>query len=128
MPKALSVRQPWASLISEGLKHIEIRSRTWSYRGPLVICATATPYWPDAFGGRRRGDPLPHGCAVCVADMVACRPLTPQDAQAAGLDTGELTPEDCEGQWAWVLANARPVTHVPVKGQLAPWDWAGPAL
>jgi len=35
------VRQPWASLIAVGLKTIEVRSRPWAYRGPLVICATA---------------------------------------------------------------------------------------
>lgn len=127
--KALSVRQPWAQLITDGDKTIEVRSRKWSYRGPLVICATAHKVWLDDFGGDKRGDPLPHGCAVCLVDMVDCRPLTPDDAEAAAMLPEELSePGDCDGLWAWVLANVRPVRPVPVKGQLQPWDWKGPEL
>lgn len=37
--KALTVRQPWASLIAAGVKTIETRSRRTSHRGPLVIHA-----------------------------------------------------------------------------------------
>lgn len=37
--KALSIRQPWASLVAEGHKTIELRSwEPWKgYRGPLAI-------------------------------------------------------------------------------------------
>lgn len=126
--KALSVRQPWASMIAQGDKTIEIRSRPWSYRGPLVICATAAKYWPDQFGGEKVGRPLPYGVAVCVCNLVDCRPLTLADAEACGLDRGDLEPEDCDGQWAWVLEGAREVLPIPVKGQLQPWEWNGPAL
>src|SRR3954462_15938308 len=37
--RALSVRQPWASLIAHGHKLIENRSWCTSYRGPLLIHA-----------------------------------------------------------------------------------------
>lgn len=37
--KALTVRQPWASLIAGGTKTIETRSWPTSYRGPLAIHA-----------------------------------------------------------------------------------------
>ncbi len=37
--KALSLHQPWASLIAEGVKTIETRSRATRYRGPLAIHA-----------------------------------------------------------------------------------------
>lgn len=122
---ALSVRQPWAQLIAQGDKIIEVRSRPWPYRGPLVICATARPIVLDD------GDkPLPNGCAVAIVDMVDCRPLRPEDAAPARLDGdyGDFTPAECAGKWAWVLANARMIEPVPVKGQLSPWEWAGPEL
>lgn len=38
--KALSVRQPWAYLIVQGIKDIENRPWTTSYRGPLLIHAS----------------------------------------------------------------------------------------
>ena len=37
--KALTLRQPWASLVSLGVKQIETRSWTTSHRGPLAIHA-----------------------------------------------------------------------------------------
>lgn len=37
--KALTVRQPWASLIAAGVKTIETRSWSTRYRGPLAIHA-----------------------------------------------------------------------------------------
>lgn len=40
--KALSIKQPFASMIQYDEKHIE--SRTWEtlYRGPVLICASKT--------------------------------------------------------------------------------------
>jgi activating signal cointegrator 1 len=47
--KALSLWQPWASLVALGVKTIETRSWSTSYRGPLAIHAAAVV--PDhAFG------------------------------------------------------------------------------
>lgn len=42
--KALTIRQPWASLIALGVKHIETRSWSTRYRGPLAIHAGKA--WP----------------------------------------------------------------------------------
>ncbi len=39
--KALTIRQPWASLIAHGVKTIETRSWKTSYRGPIAIHAGA---------------------------------------------------------------------------------------
>lgn len=41
MAKALSIMEPWATLIKEGVKHIETRSWKTSYRGELYIHASA---------------------------------------------------------------------------------------
>lgn len=43
MIRALTVRQPWASDIVDGVKTIEVRSRHTHHRGPLVIHASARP-------------------------------------------------------------------------------------
>lgn len=37
--KVLSIRQPWANLVAEGLKIIETRNWKTNYRGPLAIHA-----------------------------------------------------------------------------------------
>ncbi|MFA6927000.1 MAG: ASCH domain-containing protein [Bacteroidales bacterium] len=101
--KALSVRQPWASLIAIGRKTIEVRTWRTNYRGPLVICASKRPLLP----GR------PTGVAVCTVTLVDCRPITHGDASAACCDV------DPSREFAWVLADTRPLDFlVPVSGRL----------
>ena len=91
--RALSVREPWASLIASGEKTLEIRSGRTHYRGPLLICATQ-----------------PSGNALCVADVIDCRPMTPLDCDAARVS---FRP----GHFAWVLANVRPIKPFAVRGR-----------
>ena len=141
--RAISLWQPWASLIEAGAKPFETRSWSTDYRGPLVICA--------AKGGMRRCelievlddvdfqnalspllglsldlttaefaasaiDLLPRGKALCTVELVACH------------QTERMTPEqigDCEpfgdfrpGRYAWELANVKPFAeHIPVVGK-----------
>ncbi|MFN5288139.1 MAG: ASCH domain-containing protein [Planctomyces sp.] len=47
--KALSIRQPFASLIAAGKKTVELRTWYTHYRGPLLICAakSATGLSPE---------------------------------------------------------------------------------
>lgn len=98
---ALSVRQPWASLIAAGLKSAEIRSRPIKYRGELLICASARPVYDD----------LPTGVALCLVDLVDCRPMIPTDETIAGV-------KHLPDHFSWILANPRPITQFAVKGQL----------
>lgn len=41
--KALSIKNPWASLIAAGLKPREIRSWRTHYRGPVLVCSSLKP-------------------------------------------------------------------------------------
>jgi hypothetical protein len=102
--KALSVRQPWASLIAEGLKTIEVRSRRTKYRGPLLICASKK-LWPGAASS------APRGVAVAVVEIVDCRPLEPRDAKAARVP---FKPD----QFAWVVRLLYRVEPEAVTGRL----------
>lgn len=112
--KALSVRQPYASQIVYGEKAVEWRSKTFAYRGPLVICASKTVRVT-----MKNGIELPVGVALGIADMVDCRPMRPADlAPACCRDwTGPVT------GFAWVLTDPHEVEPVPVKGIVAPWPW-----
>jgi hypothetical protein len=102
--KALSVRQPWASLIAEGAKTIELRRWKTAYRGPLLICASA----------HKQGSG-PKGVAIAIVDLVGIRPATIADAGAACC-------EPADDEFAWVLDNPRFVTPFPVKGKLSLFD------
>ena len=113
--KALSVRQPFASLIVIGGKIIEWRSKPIAYRGPLIICASKNPQIR-----MNNGKLLPTGAAIGVVNLVDCRPMKKKDLVAACC-------EDWRGAvtgYAWVLEHHQEVIPVPVKGIVAPWPWA----
>ena len=95
---ALSVKEPWAGMIRAGRKTIEVRSWATKYRGPLLICASASP------------KTLYSGHAVAIANLVECRPVTPKDSRAAGFRV-------LDG-WAWILRDIEAITPYPVKGKL----------
>lgn len=96
--KALTLYQPWASLIACGVKTIETRSWATNYRGLIAIHAAKTVpprWWPqgNALFDRFKDDlrkvgvlveqggamdlQLPYGAIVAVAELWACGEYNP---------------------------------------------------
>lgn len=105
--KCLTVRQPWGSLITAGVKDVECRSWETRYRGPLLIHAgkgVDSSEWAGVL------DDMPAGVILGVVDLVDV-------VQDSGSEWAE------PGAWHWILANPRPWTiPVPAKGRQKLWD------
>ncbi len=101
--KAISVKQPWANMIASGQKTIETRVWATDYRGPILIVSSKSP------------NISPAGCALAVADLVDCRPMSKADETAACCP---VYPKAV----AWVLQNVQAVKPFPVKGQLGLYE------
>ena len=97
--KALSVKQPWASMIATGAKTIETRVWQTDYRGDLLIVSTKKPELPG----------FPSGQALCFAKLVNCRPMIASDEAAARCKL-------YEGAYSWVLAEIRQIKPFAVAG------------
>jgi len=140
--KAISLWQPWASLIAVGAKKYETRTWFTNYRGPLLICA--------AKGGLCTGailqlienepafqkalepllppeckNPIPYdyrwgmvwGAAVAIVDLVRCW-RTARFAKVDAPGEPERTFGDFSlGRYAWELENVRPIKPFTVKGR-----------
>lgn len=109
--KALTVRQPWASLIAAGIKDVENRFWKTSYRGPLLIHAGLAAdgddllLWQDELPER-----LPRGCVVARVELVDCT----RDSSSPGA---------VQGQWHWLLADPEPArAGWVVQGHLGLWE------
>ena len=100
--KALSVHQPFASLIANGEKTIETRKWPTSYRGDLLIVSTQRVYQPNP--------DLPLGKALCVVMLYDCVPSTFDHAEAACCRI-------YDGAWSWLLEDIRPIEPFPVRGR-----------
>jgi hypothetical protein len=113
--KALSVRQPWAWAIAEGLKRIENRTWTTSYRGPLVIHASSNrrDLESEHVSLLPAFDPesLRFGVAAALVELVDV--LTVRQARRA-------FPGDpfVMGPYCWVVEDPRPLRPLTVRGSL----------
>lgn len=130
--KALTLTQPWASLVALGHKQVETRSWRTFYRGPLAIHA-AKGFPPAAlvFAEEERAigripARLPRGAIVCIIDLVDCQPTESLvgDPRLSGLERhlGDYTP----GRWAWLFdpTSLRFLkTPIQARGALGLWEW-----
>ncbi len=101
--KALSVRNPWATLIADGEKTIECRTWRTNYRGDIIICSSLRPEFEDMLQGH----------ALCIARLEKIEPFTCNHLKDACLDN--MPYEMC---YAWHLSNIRKIKPFRIKGRL----------
>jgi len=145
--KALTLTQPWATLVAIGAKRIETRSWATKYRGPFAIhAAKAFPrgardlVWRMPFSAVlcrvfRVGTEeeiiakLPRGAVLATCRLLDCVPTEHIDAKTCpfrGLMTaqerafGDYYPR----RFAWILDNVQQLPEsIPAKGALSLWEW-----
>ncbi len=128
--KAITILQPWASLIACGAKKIETRSWSTKYRGPLAIYAGRTVPSMDFFTPRMEkalwNEDTPFGKVIAIAELVDCVEMTNERIAAWREMYGddEIAFGHFEaGRYAWILANVRRIEPVPAKGRQRLWEW-----
>lgn len=141
--KALTLTQPWATLVAIGAKRIETRSWRTAYRGALAIhAAKGFPRWAREtceeleFVRELGPDPLPLGSVIATCRLISCIPTRELQSNrlievddAARCDPFYLNDRErafgdySPGRWAWLLADAKPCVPVMATGALSLWDW-----
>lgn len=111
--RTIVLRSPWAPLVASGRKTVELRTWSTRYRGPLLIVAGKGVDRADVAKWGHADSP--RGVALCVVDLVDVRPATTADEHAA---CGPIV----AGEFAWIVANPRAVTPVPMLGRLGLYE------
>jgi hypothetical protein len=116
--KAISIHQPWADLIVDGKRRLEIRKWTTRHRGILLIHATLTVDWPEC--GRLDVVPSAKGAIIGLAKLVSIHKLTEQEwdtLRSLHLEVGARPYGD--NTFGWFLKSAfRFKQAVPFRGAL----------
>jgi activating signal cointegrator 1 len=129
--KALSLSQPWATLVVLGRKRYETRSWQTRYRGSLLIHAART--FSSEHRALCRRDPmrrllseagidddraLPRGVLLGTVEVRGCWRTDEMDVEALD-ETERLLGDYGPGRWVWLLEQAAPLkTPVPYLGRL----------
>lgn len=137
--RALTLWQPWASLVAVGAKKWETRSWSTKYRGPLLIHAAMRkpPEIKNPFVieemiqalGVSDFDKLPRGAVLAVVDLVGVRLI--EDDKLFHLSEkatmGQILLGDFRrGRYGWLLENFRRL-EVPVRINGKRGLWCPPA-
>jgi activating signal cointegrator 1 len=141
--KAISLLQPWATLVVIGAKKIETRSWNTKYRGPLLIHASKkmgalqkalceqTPF-ADAL---KDVEELPLGKIIGtvqlrttfiseMVDMKDAEGIFYQKWGARFTDQEKAFGDYSSGRWGWLFSD--PISfehHYPIKGSLSIWNF-----
>lgn len=144
--KAITIQQPWATLIALGEKRFETRSRRTHVRGAIAIHAGKTldveallvPAIRNTLikHGYTDWKQLPYGKVIAIAELKESFEVTYDriggavKLKAATYST-HFNPLDNEfkfgyfddGRHAWEMANVKQIDPVPAKGQQGWWNW-----
>jgi activating signal cointegrator 1 len=152
--KALTLWQPWATLIAMGEKRIETRHWATKYRGELAIHAAAKlpPTWleassrtdpfrdelADVFGVRRDRDDrcgkhvndiirgLPYGKVLCIVRLVEIEETSEMLREIVS-QRERLFGNFEDGRYAWRLEMVDVYEPPrPAKGNRMLWNWPAP--
>ena len=129
--KVLSLREPFATLIKNGIKTIETRSWRTNYRGTLYIHASASKITKEDM--KRTDlmalvnlDELSYGNIICSCELVDCIGMTDEFIE----NVKKNKPNDYVsglyqvGRYAWILKDVKPLAKpIPAKGQLSIWNY-----
>lgn len=121
---AITLHQPWASLIAAGKKCYETRSWGTDYRGPIAIHAAKKLHENESLISllEIEADKIPLGAIVAIANLTDCilmdqEFILKQSAFEQCLGLWEV------GRYAWKLENVRAIEPIPATGKQGLWKW-----
>jgi hypothetical protein len=134
--KALTVYQPWATLIARGIKHCESRSWQTHHRGLVLIHAAKTRHaWQRDMGKAPlfnrlfrdiegvNADNLPIGAFVGMVNLHTCKRITQHYDVPPGQTERDLGDYRI-GRYVWYLNQALAFHEpIPARGKQGLWTW-----
>lgn len=128
--KVISLTEPFATIISEGKKHIETRSWKTSYRGELYIHASKTKIKKEWANNKELMDlvenkELNYGYIICKCNLVDCVYMDEDFIKKIQKNHQEYICGIYEiGRYAWILEDVHILKEkIPAKGSLNIWNY-----
>ncbi|GAG07237.1 unnamed protein product [marine sediment metagenome] len=117
--KALSLKQPFAELILQGKKEMELRKWNTHFRGEFLIHASKIP---DKKAMKEFGfKSLPCGCIVGKAKLVGVKHYTTMKEHKK--DKNLHLASNFWGNHGFILEDIKRVKEIPCKGKLNFWEF-----
>ena len=125
--KAITIKQPFASLIAEGLKEYEFRTWKTKYRGKILIHAGKGIDKKAMKKFEKYNLKYPIGSIIAIADLTDCIKVDTQFRKMLNeknplVYSGVTKDPKWEG-YAFKLENVKKINPIKVNGKLSLWDY-----
>ena len=130
--KVLSLTEPYATLIKNGIKNIETRSWKTNYRGKLYIHASSTKI-PKEYKNNKELmslvdiNDLNYGNIICSCELVDCVEMTDEFINDIKKNKKNeyITGIYSNGRYAWIFKNIEILDNpIKAKGHLGIWNFS----
>lgn len=125
--KAITIKQPWATLIAEGYKEYEFRTWKTKYRGDILIHAGKGIDKKAMERFKNLNLEYPAGQIIAKATLTDCIYVDEEFAQklikkAPVVYKGLINKGDWDG-YGFKLENVEKIKPIEVNGKLSLWDY-----
>jgi len=125
--KVLSIKEPFATLIKDGVKIYETRSWRTNYRGEIYIHASLSLSKSERVESANKylKSEIKPGFILCKCELVDCIPMTDEFIKYINEETSEYDYGlYSEGRYAWKLKVLEVLEEpIPAKGKLGIWNY-----
>ena len=128
--KVISIKEPYATLIMNGIKKIETRSWKTSYKGELFIHASISKIvrknlLEDILNLVEEMD-FNYGKIICRVNLVDCIYMDEEFINKIKKNKIEFICGEYKiGRYAWILDSIEPIYPIDAKGKLSFWNFDG---
>ena len=121
--KVLTLRQPWATLVAEGVKKYEFRSWKTKYRGKILIHAGVGIDKDDMKKYENMNLEFPSRRIVAIVEIEDCLELTEELNKKIIAENNIAYGNKVRTGYAWKLNNIKKVDYnKEVNGHLGLWN------
>lgn len=123
MAKALTVKQPWASLIAHGFKKYEFRSWNTNYRGTVYLHVSSNNDYKYIKKFENLGIDFPKSKIIAMFDIVDCIKIDDAFNEMLLKENNIVYGTKKREGYAWVIDNVKLVNNDSIiKGRLGLWN------
>lgn len=128
--KVITIKQPWATLIAEGLKEYEFRTWKTKHRGEILIHAGKGIDKKAMEKFKHLNLEYPIGCIIAKAKITDCIYIDSEKRKMLN-EKNSLVYSNIIKNTEWngygfKLENIEKIKSIPVKGKLSLWDYDYP--
>lgn len=121
--KVLTLKQPWATLVAEGIKEYEFRSWKTNYRGKVLIHAGTGIDKNDMEKFDDLNLNFPSKKIITEVELVECLELDDELNEKIINENNIAYSTKKRSGYAWMLKNAKKINiEKEIKGQLGLWN------